>query len=75
VKPSPGRNNLTGVWTFKKKREDTANIIRHKAYWCFRGVLHIPGIDFQVTFAGVISPSTNKIIFAKAAKQGQHCQH
>jgi hypothetical protein len=36
VKPPPGRKVLTGVWSFKKKRDDKGNVVRYKAHWCCR---------------------------------------
>jgi hypothetical protein len=75
VKPPPGRKVLTGIWSFKKQQDDKGNIIRYKACWCCRGFLQIPGIDYQETFAGVVSPSTYKAIFAMVAELDYHCEH
>jgi hypothetical protein len=75
VKYPPDRKVLTGVRSFNKKRDDKGNIVRFKARWCCREFSQIPGVDFQETFAGVVSPSTYKTIFAMVAEVDYHCQH
>ena len=63
---------LTAKWAFKRKRDIDGNIKRYKARWVARGFEQREGVDYFETFAAVVKPQTNKVLFAMTAKKNLH---
>ena len=63
---------LTAKWAFKRKRDIEGNIKRYKARWVARGFQQREGVDYFETFAAVVKPQTNKMLFAMTAKKRLH---
>lgn len=60
---------LTAKQAFKCKQNIDSNIKRYKACWIARSFEQYKGIDYFKTFAAVIKPQTNKILFTITAKK------
>ena len=63
---------LTAKWAFKRKRDIEGNIKRYKARWVARGFQQREGVDYFETFAAVVKPQTNKMLFAMTTKKRLH---
>lgn len=59
---------LTTKQTLKRKRDIDGNIKKYKACWVASGFKQCKGIDYFKTFAAVVKPHTNKVLFARIAK-------
>ena len=69
VKRPTDQHVLTAKWAFKRKRDIDGNIKRYKARWVARGFEQREGVDYFETFAAVVKPQTNKVLFAMTAKK------
>ncbi len=62
---------LPGVWTYRDKRDENGNIVKHKARWCANG----SGDKFtwppETIYSPVAEISTVRLLFAAAAATGQ----
>ena len=58
------------IWSFKINIDPFVEIIKHKARLCEHGGMQWEGIDFQYTFAPVISWSTVRLIIIMAQMSG-----
>lgn len=63
---------LTVKWAFKCKWDIDGNIKRYKACWVARGFEQREGVNYFETFAAMVKPQTNKILFAITAKKKLH---
>lgn len=54
---------------FKQKQNINSNIKKYKTYWVVRVFKQCEGIDYFKTFAAVVKPKTNKILFAMTVKK------
>ncbi len=66
---------LTAKWAFKQKQDIEGNIKRYKACWVARSFQQREGADHFETFAAVLKPQTNKMLFAMTAKKRLHSYH
>lgn len=49
---------IVNKWVFYIKWDDAGNITRYKAHLIAKGFSHIPGIDYDETFAPVVQIET-----------------
>ena len=68
VRLPPGRQPITGKWCFKLKTDATGTVVRKKARYVARGFSQKDGIDYDETFAPVISFASFRILLSIAAK-------
>ena len=62
-----GRKVIGTKWVFKLKRDDDGNPTRYKARLVAQGFRQVPGLDFQETFAPVMSTTSLRILLSHAA--------
>jgi hypothetical protein len=65
-----GHNVITLKWVFKRKRDEAAAIIKHKARLVAHGFVQREGIDFDDTFAPMARIKFVRLLFALAAQEG-----
>jgi hypothetical protein len=66
-----GRNAIGTKWVFKLKTDQNGNPIRHKARLVAQGFRQKPGLDFQDTFAPVMSTVSLRMLLSLAAHEDQ----
>lgn len=59
----PGKRILGGMWVFKRKRDPTGKITRHRARWCLRGDQQEEGVDYFESYAPVVSWVSVRLMF------------
>ena len=64
----PERQAITGKWCFKLKTDATGAVIRKKARYVARGFSQKDGIDYDETFAPVISFTSLRVLLSLAAE-------
>ena len=65
-----GMNIIKTKWVFKVKRKRDGEIERYKARLVARGDTQIYGVDFDETFAPVVSYTALRVLLSIAAKRG-----
>jgi hypothetical protein len=65
-----GHSVITLKWVFKRKRDEAAAIIKHKARLVAHGFVQREGIDFDDTFAPMARIKFVRLLFALAAQEG-----
>jgi hypothetical protein len=58
---------ITSRWVYKAKKNDSGQVVKHKARLVVRGFQQVPGIDFTETYAATATPPTWRVILAIAA--------
>ena len=70
VSPPTDQDVLTGTWVLKTKYKSSGVIDKRKARWVAHGYKQVEGIDFNETFAPVVSYPAIRIVLAVAALRG-----
>ena len=65
---------ISGHWVFKIKYGLDGHIIKYKARWVVYGYKQQEGVDYNKTWAGVVKPSSFRLLFAIVAEQGLHIE-
>lgn len=66
---------ISGIWSFKRKRNPAGNITKYKARFCCHGGQTIKGIHYKELFSPVVSWATVQFMFMLAAVNNWHaCQ-
>jgi Reverse transcriptase (RNA-dependent DNA polymerase) len=57
----------TGSWwdlgIYKRKRDPSGNIVKHKARYCVRGDQQIAGVDYFESYAPVVAWTSVRLMF------------
>ena len=72
VKRKSGMNVIKSTWAFKVKRYPSGLVRKFKARFCVRGDMQIPGIDFDETYAPVVSWITIRVLLILSIFLGLH---
>jgi transposase InsO family protein len=64
----PGRRPITGRWCFKLKCDENGVVVKKKARYVARGFSQKKGIDFEETYAPVISFPSIRILLSLSAE-------
>ena len=75
VELPPGAKALPVKWVFTYKFDENNVLFRWKARLVLRGDKQRPGINYSDTFAGVIRPSTFKLLIALVTAYNLECEH
>ena len=67
VKIPPGANIVGSKWVYKVKRDGKNQVIKYKARVVAQGFSQRPGIDYDESFAPVVSIDSLRTLFAIAA--------
>jgi hypothetical protein len=65
-----GANVLPGTWALKIKRYPDGRVRKFKGRYCVRGDKQIKGVDYNETYAPVVSWTTVRMMLVMAATQG-----
>ena len=60
---------LIAKWALKRKQDIDSKIRQYKARWVARGFDQRESVDYFETFAVMVKPQTNKVLFAITAKK------
>jgi len=75
MKLPPGKQALDLLWVIKKKVDANGNIARYKARLCVQGSRQLEGIDYNETFAPVVSFVSLRVLLALTAFHDWECIH
>lgn len=70
-----GHRAITLKWVYKLKRNETGEVIKHKARLVARGFVQQEGIDFDEVFAPVARMESVRLLLALAAQEGWQVHH
>ena len=70
-----GVNIVGSKWAYRIKNDEDGNLKQFKARLCAKGFSQIPGIDFEETFAPVVSMAAFRLVFAIAASARVEVHH
>ncbi|KAJ9507247.1 hypothetical protein QJQ45_006215 [Haematococcus lacustris] len=65
---------LPGRWVFKTKRGADSSILKHKARFVIKGYRQVEGVDFDDSFAPVVTQGTQRVLLSVAAARGWELQ-
>ncbi|KAJ9534619.1 hypothetical protein QJQ45_002903 [Haematococcus lacustris] len=65
---------LPGRWVFKTKRGADGSILKHKARFVIKGYRQVEGVDFDDSFAPVVTQGTQRVLLSVAAARGWELQ-
>jgi Reverse transcriptase (RNA-dependent DNA polymerase) len=65
-----GHRVLGGTWVFKRKRDPTGLITRHRARYCVRGDQQVAGVDYFESYAPVVAWPSVRMMFILAILTG-----
>ncbi|KAJ9519998.1 hypothetical protein QJQ45_014723, partial [Haematococcus lacustris] len=65
---------LPGRWVFKTKRGADGSILKHKARFVIKGYRQVEGVDFDDSFAPVVTQCTQRVLLSVAAARGWELQ-
>ena len=71
----PGRRAIGSKWVFKKKKDETGQVRKYKARLVAQGFSQQPGVDFENTYAPVVSTATLRALLSFAATNDWVIQH
>ncbi|CAM9627937.1 unnamed protein product, partial [Phaeothamnion confervicola] len=69
-RPPPGRTIIGSRWVFTKKRAEDGTILRYKARLVGQGFTQRPGVDYDATFAPVMSADAIFFLLSLGAEFG-----
>ena len=75
VKKPEGANVVGSKWAFKIKTDQDGIAKGFKARLCAKGFSQVPGVDYEETFAPVVSATAFRMVFAIAAARGIAVHH
>ncbi len=58
-----GKRVLPAIWSFRRKRTPDGTVYKHRARLCAHGGRQIEGIDYEETYAPVVSWTTVRFLF------------
>ena len=67
-----GQNIIKAIWSFRRKRTPDGEVYRHRARLCCHGGMQKEGIDYNETYAPVISWSTVRLLLLLSQLHGMH---
>lgn len=70
-----GRQAIGSKWVFKKKKDSSGQVVRHKARLVAQGFGQRYGSDFSEVFAPVSMPSTFRVLLALAGHKKLQVRH
>jgi hypothetical protein len=70
-----GHRAITMKWVYKLKRNETGEIIKHKARLVVRGFVQQEGIDFDEVFDPIACMESVSVLLALAAQEGWQVHH
>ncbi|KAJ9520214.1 hypothetical protein QJQ45_030168 [Haematococcus lacustris] len=65
---------LPGRWVLKTKRGADGSILKHKARFVIKGYRQVEGVDFDDSFAPVVTQGTQRVLLSVAAARGWELQ-
>jgi hypothetical protein len=70
-----GHHAISLKWVFKLKKDETGEVIKHKAHLVARGFVQQEGIDFDDAFAPVARMESVRLLLALATQEGWRVHH
>ena len=65
---------ISGIWSFKRKRNPAGDITKYKARFCCHGGQTIKGVHYEESFSPVVSWATVRLMFTLAAVNNWHAR-
>lgn len=70
VRLPPGKKVISAKWVYKLKRDETGQVVKHKARIVAQGYSQMFGVDYTDVFAPVTRMTTLRALLAIAGKNG-----